>query len=242
MAITARQKMKLSIIIPFYNEAKTLKEIIKRLLKVKLPQGIKKEIIAVNDGSSDESKKIILALLQTRENRKLIKFISYSKNMGKGYAVRQALKISQGDYILVQDADLEYEPEDIKKLLAPVLKKKAIVVYGSRFTGERRNMLFWHMVGNKFLSLLTNILFNTTLSDMEVGYKLMPRILLNQLNLKENRFGFEPEVTAKILKKNIKIYEVPISYAGRDYNEGKKITWRDGLKAIWYLFKYKITN
>jgi len=162
--------------------------------------------------------------------------------MGKGYAVKQGLKKATGDYILIQDADLEYDPKDYNKLILPIIEKKAKVVYGSRFTGERKNMLFWHMLGNRFLSFATNILFNTTLSDMEVGYKLMPRKLLLDLNLKENCFGFEPEVTAKILKRKIRIYEVPISYTGREFDEGKKITWRDGIRAILVLLEYKFIN
>lgn len=224
--------MKLSIIIPVYNEEKTVARCIKRVKEAEILPGIKKEIIVVNDGSDDKTEKILKKL-------KGIKFISYQKNKGKGFAIRQGLKKAKGDYLVIQDADLEYDPRDYKKLLQPILNKEAEVVYGSRFSGEHRNIFFWHMVANKFLSLLTNILYNSTLSDMEVGYKVFPRKLLLSLNLKENGFGFEPEVTAKILKRKIRIYEVPISYLGREFEEGKKITWWDGVQAVFVLFKYK---
>ena len=233
--------MKLSIIIPAYNEEDYVRTILNRVKKAKLPSGVRKEIIIVNDGSTDSSKfKVQSSKLQFKI--KNLKTISYKKNMGKGYAIRQGLKKATGDYVLIQDADLEYDPNDYGNLLKPVLEKKAQVVYGSRFLGERRNMFFWHMLGNKLLSLLTNLLYNTTLSDMEVGYKVIPRNLLKSLNLKEDRFGFEPEVTAKILKRKIRIYEVPISYSGREFDEGKKITWRDGVKAVFYLFKYRFMD
>jgi glycosyltransferase involved in cell wall biosynthesis len=233
--------MKLSIIVPFYNEAKTIEECLKRVKKAKLNPGWQKEIIVINDGSIDSSKfKVQRAKLQFKI--KNLKIVSYQKNRGKGYAVRQGLKKATGDYVLIQDADLEYDPVDYLKLLGPLSEKKAQVVYGSRFLGERKSMFFWHMLGNQFLSLMTNILYNSTLSDMEVGYKLFPTKLIKSLQLKENCFGFEPEVTAKILRKGIRIYEVPISYSGREYREGKKITWRDGLKAGWFLLKYRIVG
>lgn len=206
--------MKLSIIIPSFNEENTIEEIIKRVKKEKINE-VEKEIIIVNDGSTDKTKNILKKMPG-------IKLVDYEKNQGKGYAIRQGIKTATGDYILIQDADLEYDPRDYKKLLKPILEEKTEVVYGSRFLGERRNMFFWHMLGNKFLSFSTNVLFNTTLSDMEVGYKVIPRKLLLSLDLKENCFGFEPEVTAKILRKKKRIYEVPISYSGREYDEGKK--------------------
>jgi glycosyltransferase involved in cell wall biosynthesis len=158
-------------------------------------------------------------------------------NRGKGAAIRTGLSHVTGDLVLIQDADLEYDPEDWPKLLAPVLKGKARVVYGSRFTGERRNMLFWHWVGNRFLSLVTNALYDTTLSDMETCYKLFDRRLVQSIPLRSDRFGFEPEVTAKILRTGERIYEVPISYAGREIHEGKKITWKDGLDALKVLIR-----
>lgn len=227
--------MKLSVIIPVYNEEKTIKEIIERLHKTKLVF----EIIVVNDFSSDNTEKILNSLRKNVVLSKNIKIINHSKNLGKGAAIRSGLSIASGDYVLIQDADLEYDPQDISKLLKPIHDGKAEVVFGSRFTGEHRNLLFWHMLANKFLTFLTNILYDTTLSDMETCYKIIPLPLIKQLNLKANKFDFEPEVTAKILKRNIRIYEVPISYAGREYDEGKKITARDGLMAIFTILKYK---
>ncbi|MCG2691444.1 glycosyltransferase family 2 protein, partial [Microgenomates group bacterium] len=167
---------------------------------------------------------------------------SLTKNQGKGAAIRAGIKQATGAYVLIQDADLEYDPADIQSLLDPILNKKAEVIYGSRFLGPHKNMLFWHLMGNKFLSFITNFLYNTTLSDMEVGYKLIPKKLLDSITLKENRFGFEPEITSKILKQGIRIYEVPISYSGREFSEGKKITWVDGLIAFFLLFKYRFLD
>jgi len=222
---------------PVYNEENTLKECLNQVVKAEMPLGTKKEIVVINDGSTDNSKKILEKL------RKLnIKIISYNKNKGKGFAIRQGIKHATGDYIVIQDADLEYDPQDYINLITPILEKKAVVVYGSRFLGPHKNLFFWNMVANKFLSFLTNILYNSTLSDMEVGYKLIPRKLILSLNLQEDRFGFEPEVTTKILKKGIRIYEVPISYVGREYHEGKKITWKDGVRAVYLLLKYRIFN
>ncbi len=226
--------MKLSIIIPVYNEESYVSEILTKVKAVKLPQ-TSKQIIVVNDGSTDKT-------LTKLKKITGITLIDLPKNQGKGAAIHAGLKKATGNYVLIQDADLEYDPQDISSLLKPVLEKKAQVVYGSRFLGPHKNMLFWHFIGNKFLSLMTNLLFNTTLSDMEVCYKLMPTKLIKSFNLKQKRFGFEPEVTAKILKTNTRIYEVPISYAGREFHEGKKITWKDGIKAFFLIIKYKITN
>jgi len=207
--------MRLSIIIPVYNEENTILETIKRVNK--LP--VEKEIIVVDDGSTDGTKK----KLRTKDlELRTIKIIYHQKNQGKGMAIRSGIKYATGDYTIIQDADLEYDPQDILKLLKPIKEGKAEVVYGSRFTGERRNMFFWHFIGNKLLTLLTNILYNTTLSDMETGYKLIKTPILKSLNLRCKRFEFEPEVTVKILKKGIRIYEVPISYTGREYYQGKK--------------------
>jgi len=230
--------MKLSIIIPVYNEEKTIKEIIKRILAVKMP-GVVKELVIVDDKSTDGTRKI---LEEIKKKHPEFKVFYHRQNQGKGAAVRTGLKHATGDYLIVQDADLEYDPQDIPRLLKPILEGKAQVVYGSRFTGEHRNMFFWHMVGNKFLSLVTNVLYNTTLSDMEVCYKLFSRQALRGVGLKENRWGFDPEVTVKFLKKGIRIYEVPISYAGREVKEGKKISWRNGFRILWVLLKYRFSN
>lgn len=228
--------MKLSIIVPVYNERKTIQEILRKVRAVDLGD-IAKEIIVVDDGSTDGTRDILRL-----EEDSTTRFIGHEENMGKGAAIRTALPRATGDFVIIQDADLEYDPDDYRVLLAPILKKKADVVYGSRFTGEHRNMLFWHMLGNKFLSLVTNVLYNTTLSDMETCYKLFTRGALEGIEIKSDRFDFEPEITAKILKKKIRIYEVPISYAGREYEEGKKITWRDGIRALWVLMKYRFAN
>ena len=227
--------MKLSIIIPVYNEEKTVAKCIKRVKEIEILPRVEKEIIVIDDGSTDKTGKIL-------KKTKGIRLISLKNNKGKGFAIRRGLKKARGDYVIIQDGDLEYDPSDIKRLLQPILNKKTEVVYGSRFLGERKNLFFWHMVANKFLSLLTNILYDSTLSDMEVGYKVFPRKLALSLKLKENRFGFEPEMTAKILKRKIRIYEVPISYLGREYKDGKKITWCDGIKALFILLKYRLFN
>lgn len=225
----------LSIIIPVYNEKKTIGEILRRVMAVKIA-GVGKEIVVVDDRSTDGTRKILKKIAKSFP---AIKIIYHQENQGKGAAVRTGFGRATGDYIIIQDADLEYDPQDIPRLLKPIQEGKAQVVYGSRFTGEHRNMLFWHMVGNKFLSFLANMFYNTTLSDMEAGYKLFSRESLERISLRENGFGFDPEVTAKILKKGVKIYEVPISYAGREFSEGKKINWKDGFKILWVLIKYR---
>lgn len=222
--------MKISIIIPVFNEEQTIAEIIRQVQAVK---GLKKEIIVVDDCSTDGTIKVI-------KDIKDITVIRHEKNQGKGAAIRTGILRASGDFVMVQDADLEYDPQDIPSMIKPIVQGKAEVVYGSRFTGPRRNMFFWHWMGNQFLTLVTNILYNTTLSDMETCYKLIPLNLIKSLDLKATRFEFEPEVTAKILKKNIRIWEVPISYAGREYNQGKKITWRDGIPALWTLLKERV--
>jgi len=228
-----RKISKLSVVIPVYNERPTLAEVVRRCRTVALDYD--REIIIVDDGSTDGSADIARSLADST-----VKAILLPKNSGKGVAVRRGIEEATGDYVLIQDADLEYDPADWDKLLAPVESGKATVVYGSRFTGERKNMLFWHWVGNRLLSLLTNILYNTTLSDMETCYKLIPTDLLRSLDLTAKRFEFEPEVTAKILKRGIRIYEVPISYTGREFHEGKKINWRDGITALWMLLKVRL--
>ena len=228
---------KLSVIVPVFNERNTLVELLRRMRAVELPDGIESEIIVVDDGSSDGTRDILRQLGDST-----VRVVLHDVNRGKGAAVRTGFKHATGEFILVQDADLEYDPEDWPKLLAPILRGKARVVYGSRFTGERRNMLFLHWVGNRFLSLVTNVLYNTTLSDMETCYKLISRSVLESLELRADRFDIEPEITAKILRRRIRIYEVPISYAGREFHEGKKISWHDGFAALWMLLKCRVVD
>src|SRR5207253_7585438 len=213
----------------------TVAEILRRMRRVELP--VELEIVVIDDASSDGTDKVLDALEDST-----VRVVRHPVNRGKGAAVRTGLGYARGDLVLVQDADLEYDPEDWPRLLAPILKGKARVVYGSRFTGERRNMLFLHWIGNRFLSFVTNVLYNTTLSDMETCYKLLDRRLFDQLSLSADRFDIEPEITAKILKRGIRIYEVPISYSGREFDEGKKITWRDGFAALWTLVKYRFRD
>ena len=225
----------LSVIVPVYNERNTVAEIVRQMRAVELPLG--REIVIVDDGSTDGTRDILKQLADST-----VRVVLHPHNEGKGAAVRTGLAQVTGDLVLIQDADLEYDPEDWPKLLAPVLKGRAQVVYGSRFTGERRNMLFLHWVGNRLLSLCTNVLYNTTLSDMETCYKLFDRELIAQIKLRASGFDFEPEVTAKILRRGVRIYEVPISYSGREFDEGKKITWRDGIVALWTLVKYRFVD
>lgn len=224
--------MKLSIIIPVYNESKTIGEIIRQIKAVK---NFSKEIIVVDDASTDGTSGVIKVI-------KDITALRHKTNLGKGAAIRTGIAHATGDYVLIQDADLEYDPQDIKNLLEPIRLGKAEVVYGSRFTGQHRNMFFWHWIGNQVLTLITNILFNTTLSDMETCYKIIPLSLLRSLNVKAKRFEFEPEVTAKVLKRGVRIWEVPISYAGREFQEGKKISWKDSIPALWTLLKYRFVD
>jgi glycosyltransferase involved in cell wall biosynthesis len=226
---------KLSVIVPVFDERNTVVEIVRRMRAVDIP--LDREIVLVDDGSTDGTRDVLQQLTDST-----VRVVHHPSNRGKGASVRTGLEQVTGDLVLIQDADLEYDPEDWSKLLRPVLRGKAQVVYGSRFTGERRNMLFFHWVGNRFLSLVTNVLYNTTLSDMETCYKLFDRRVISSLRLQASRFEFEPEVTAKVLRRGIRIYEVPISYAGRELHEGKKITWRDGLVAFWTLVKYRFVD
>jgi len=226
---------KLSVIVPVFDERNTVVEIVRRMRAVVLPVDL--EIVIVDDGSTDGTGDVLRQLADST-----VRIVLHEHNKGKGAAIRTGLEKVTGDLVLIQDADLEYDPEDWPKLLAPVLRGKAQVVYGSRFTGERRNMLFLHWMGNRFLSLTTNVLYNTTLSDMETCYKLFDRSVIDGITIRASRFEFEPEITAKILRRGIRIYEVPISYTGREFDEGKKITWRDGFIALWTLVKYRFTD
>lgn len=222
----------LSVIIPTFNEKNTAAEIIQRVLQVNL-EHTEKEIIVVDDASTDDTETIL------KKYADKIKYLKNEKNMGKGYSVRRGFAAARGGIIIVQDADLEYDPRDYASLVRPIQEGKAHAVYGSRFTGPHNNLFFSHLLANKFITFLIDLLFNTTLSDVEVGYKVFSKSLLDKITLHENRFGFEIEITAKILRLGEKIYEVPISYMGRDYSEGKKIGFRDGLNALWSVFKYR---
>ena len=227
--------MKLSIIIPCFNEENTIREIIEKINnRVK----IDKEIIVVDDFSSDKTRH----LLQNDLKDKINEVVLNDQNYGKGYSIKQGLKVSKGDIVIIQDADLEYDPIDYSRLIKPINSGVADVVYGSRFVGseERRILYFWHMIGNKFLTILSNMFTNLNLTDMEVGYKAFKATIIKDIKLEENRFGFEPEITAKISKKNLRIFEVGISYYGRKYSEGKKITWKDGFSAIRCIIYYNL--
>lgn len=230
--------MKISIIIPCYNEEKTIKEIID---KVKLQNQFDKEIIVIDDFSNDRTRDI----LKNELKNEIDHLILNNKNYGKGYSIREGIQAAKGDYVLIQDADLEYDPNDYKKLIKPINDGVADVVYGSRFIGseEKRVLYFWHTIGNKVLTVLSNMFTNLNLTDMEVCYKVFKTEIIKQINLKENRFGFEPEITAKIAKiKNIRIYEVGVKYYGRTYSDGKKITWKDGFSALRCIIYYNLLS
>ena len=234
--------MKLSILIPAYNEARTIHLILNKIKVIRLIENISYEIIIVDDCSTDDTVKKIEEYISTNSSLP-IQLFSQSKNMGKGAAIHKAIELATGGYLIIQDADLEYDPEEYNLLLKPVVNGFADVVYGSRFMGgnPHRTLFYWHSIGNKFLTSLSNMFTNLNLTDMETCYKLIRTDIAKSLKLKEKRFGFEPEVTAKLSKvKNIRIYEVGISYYGRTYDEGKKIRWQDGVRAIYCILKYNL--
>jgi glycosyltransferase involved in cell wall biosynthesis len=227
--------MKLSIIIPVYNEVNSIAEILRRVEKTKLPW----EIVVVDDGSKDGTRDILAGL----DGKAGVRVILHEKNQGKGAAVRTGIQNARGDILLIQDADLEYDPRDYPALLKPIEEGIADVVYGSRFLGApHRAILFWNMVANKMLTLMTNILYNNILTDMETGYKVFRREVVADLKLRANRFDFEPEFTAKVLKRHVRVFEVPITFNPREYSEGKKIGLRDAFEAVWALLKYRFMD
>jgi len=229
--------MKVNIIVPVFNEEKTLGLVLTKLKQLDLRRlEVKKEIVVVNDGSTDGSKKILSGI-------KGIKLFNHSSNKGKGAAVKTGISSSNGEIIIIQDADLECNPKYIPFILEPIVKGKSEIVYGSRFLKEgNKQVVLFHEFGNIFLSFATSFLYNSKITDMETGYKVFRREVIKDINLKANRFDFEPEITAKILKKGYKIHEVSISFVGRKFKEGKKITWRDGIKAAYYLIKYRFVD
>lgn len=239
--------MTLSVLIPIFNEENTLAELVKRVLNAKIPRDIKKELILVDDGSRDSSWKEMLVL--EKKHKKIIKIYKHRINKGKGAAVKTALKYATGELILIQDADLEYDPRQYSKLLGCLRNKKADVVYGTRlkaypFTlfGTNRTPLFSHYLGNKLLTFITNVLYSSSLTDMETCYKLIKSSVFKNITIESKRFDFEPEITAKILRQGIHIYEVPINVTPRGYNEGKKISWIDGFSALSALIKYRFSS
>ena len=243
--------MKLSVIMPVYNEINTITTIVRRVravhLRVPVGYGVEngsiiefeREIVIVDDGSTDGTRDILHAM----EGDPDTMIVFHEQNQGKGVAVRTGLQHATGDVMVVQDADLEYDPRDYPALLQPIVEGRSPVVYGSRFRGgPTKTMFFWHMVGNRFLTLVTNLLYNTILSDMETGYKVFTKEVAEQLDLRAPGWGFDPEITAQILKRGYRIYEVPISYTGREFEEGKKISWRDGLTVLWTLLRCRLTR
>jgi glycosyltransferase involved in cell wall biosynthesis len=227
--------MKLSIVMPIYNERVTLRQVVDRVLAVPLDL----ELLCVDDGSKDGSREILAELAAQHPQ---VVVLLQPKNQGKGAALRRGIQEATGDFVIIQDADLEYDPSDYPKLLEPLIEDKADVVYGSRFlgAGPHRVLYFWHSVGNRALTLLSNCLTNINLSDMETCYKVFRREIIQAIPIEEDRFGFEPEITVKIAKRRLRIYEVGIGYWGRTYEEGKKIGWKDGVRALWCLLKYSI--
>jgi glycosyltransferase involved in cell wall biosynthesis len=227
--------MRVSFLIPAYNEAGTIGEVLERIEALELD----KQVIVVDDGSTDETAAVVESWASRRNHGDVL---VRQPNRGKGAAIRAAIPHADGEIAVIQDADMEYDPVDVPALIEPIERGVADVVFGSRLSGGRpqRAYLFWHLVGNRFLSLLTNLLFNTTISDMETGYKAMRTEVLRSLDLRQDGFGIEPEITGKVCKRKLRIYELPIAYYGRSYAEGKKITWRDGVKAILVLFSVRL--
>lgn len=227
--------MKLSVVMPVYNEQATLRCVIERVLSV----GLNVELLCVDDGSTDGSREILAGLQNQRPE---VRVFLQPHNMGKGAALRRGIQEATGDYLIIQDADLEYDPNDYPRLLGPLESGQADVVYGSRFVGAgpHRVLYFWHSVGNRFLTLFSNMITNLNMTDMETCYKAFRREVIQSIPIEENRFGFEPEITVKISKRQLRVYEVGISYWGRTYAEGKKIGWRDGFRALWCLVKYAL--
>jgi len=247
--------MRLSVIVPVYNELETIAELLRRVraVELKVPVGygpgdslgggpspvmeLEREVVVVDDGSSDGTRDVLRGM----EHQPDVTLVLHQRNRGKGAAVRTGLDRASGDVMLIQDADLEYDPRDYPAMLQPILEGRSQVVYGSRFRGgPTKAMFFWHMVGNRFLTLVTNVLYDSILSDMETCYKVFTREVADQLDLKAPGWGFDPEITAQILKLGYRIYEVPITYTGREFHEGKKIGWRDGLTVLWTLLKYRL--
>jgi glycosyltransferase involved in cell wall biosynthesis len=227
----------ISVVIPVYNEAQTISEILRQVRAVELPY--ERELIVVDDYSTDGTRETLE--MEAQEHADTRVFL-HAQNLGKGAAVRTGLKQVSGDVVIIQDADLEYDPRDYVKLLRPIEEGRTNVVYGSRFLGEHKAMYFWHTLGNKLLTLTTNVMFDTTLTDMETCYKVFTIDIARSLKLKSNRWGFDPEITAKILKRGHRIYEVPIAYNGREFWEGKKISWKDGITVMGTLIRYRFLN
>lgn len=241
----------LSILIPAFNEEATILKVLDRVVAVQLPGGVRKEIVVVDDASKDRTRELVERYIadRTRDATALaeqrvvgIRLFSQERNQGKGAALHKGIELATGDFIVVQDADLEYDPKEFGLLLQPVLDGFADVVYGSRFMGgsPHRILFFWHSIGNRILTFLSNVFTNLNLTDMEVCYKVFKREIIQGIKIEENRFGFEPEITAKVAKLRCRIFEVGISYNGRTYEEGKKIGWRDGVRAIWCIVKYNL--
>jgi glycosyltransferase involved in cell wall biosynthesis len=230
---------RLSIVIPAYNERATVEDLLRRVAAAALPAGIEREMIVVDDGSKDGTRELLREIAARGEWP--LRLVEHAVNQGKGAAIRTGFAAAAGDIVLIQDADLEYDPAEYPQLLAPILADQADVVFGSRFLGgPHRVLFFWHYVGNRFLTMLSNMLTDVNLSDMETCYKVFRREVLDGIDLQSNRFGIEPELTAKVAKQKVRIYEVPISYQGRTYAEGKKIGWKDGFSAIWAILKYNL--
>jgi glycosyltransferase involved in cell wall biosynthesis len=228
----------LTVVVPVYNEERTVERLVAAVLAAPLPEGMDREVVVVDDASADDTSRI----LETFAGNECVRVLRQPANRGKGAALRRGFAEARGDVVVVQDADLEYDPREYARLLAPILDGKADVVYGSRFMGAdaHRVLFFWHMVGNRVLTLLSNVTTNLNLTDMETCFKMFRREVLERLELREDRFGFEPEVTAKLARLGVRLFEVGISYSGRTYDEGKKIGWRDGVHALWCIFKYGV--